>query len=195
MGRVTRLKQVMLLILLMILLACSGLTPRTEFSADMIQGQNVTISEGKIYVKGNKVRMENFTSRGTAITIIDLDTGKMALIHPSEKVYFETQATGFETLFPQSHKNSPDYAEKKHLGTETINGYECDKYLYTLPGQTSAVTTKWVSKKLGFPIKVIFPSPKGEMTIEYSNIKEGGVDDTLFEIPAGYRKMEMSGRG
>jgi outer membrane lipoprotein-sorting protein len=161
----------------------------------MIQGQNVRISDGKIYVKDNKVRMENFTNRGTAITIIDLDTGKMALIHPSEKVYFETEATGFETLFPQSNKSFPDYGEKEYLGTETINGYECDKYLYTPPGNTSHTTTKWVSKKLGFPIKVIFPSPRGEMTIEYLNIKEGGVEDALFEIPAGYRKMEMSGRG
>jgi hypothetical protein len=31
------------------------------------------------------------------------------------------------------------------------------------------------------------------MVTEYTNIKEGGVNDSVFEVPRGYRKMSMPG--
>jgi len=30
------------------------------------------------------------------------------------------------------------------------------------------------------------------MTSEYSNVKEGNQDASLFQVPAGYQKMDMS---
>jgi hypothetical protein len=33
------------------------------------------------------------------------------------------------------------------------------------------------------------------MITEYQNIKEGGVSDSLFKIPAGYTKMVIPGIG
>jgi hypothetical protein len=47
----------------------------------------------------------------------------------------------------------------------------------------------WVAKKLDKPIKMV--SEDGKFSMEYREIKEGGVSADLFEIPAGYQKMTM----
>jgi outer membrane lipoprotein-sorting protein len=49
--------------------------------------------------------------------------------------------------------------------------------------------TMWVAQKLGMPIKIV--SADHSFTQEYRDIKEGGVDDAVFEIPPGYKKMTM----
>jgi hypothetical protein len=40
---------------------------------------------------------------------------------------------------------------------------------------------------------MVHQSSEGESSFEYRNIKEGGVADSLFQVPAGYTKMEMPG--
>ena len=47
----------------------------------------------------------------------------------------------------------------------------------------------WIDQKLHFPIK----SVSEDSTWELTNIKEGEPDASLFEIPAGYHKMDMGG--
>ena len=46
-----------------------------------------------------------------------------------------------------------------------------------------------ISKKLGAPLRI--ESADKSFSIDYKDIKEGGVDDALFEVPAGYQKMNM----
>jgi hypothetical protein len=53
--------------------------------------------------------------------------------------------------------------------------------------------TQWHSKKLNYPIKVVYHGPQGDMVTEYKNIKEGRVRDSLFKPPKGYKKMGMPG--
>ena len=50
--------------------------------------------------------------------------------------------------------------------------------------------TAWIDQKLHFPIKNV---GAGGDTWELQNLKEGSQDASLFEIPAGYRKMDMGG--
>lgn len=83
-----------------------------------------------------------------------------------------------------------DKPNMKLVGTETINGYECDKYETTVSHKGK--TTKhyaWISKKLGMPIKMT--SADGSFSMEYQDIKPGKLSDSLFEPPKGYRKMKM----
>ena len=77
----------------------------------------------------------------------------------------------------------------KKLGTETVNGRTCDKWEVT---QKSGKTeTFWIDQKLHFPIKMI----NGDITTQYTNIKEGPQDASLFKIPDGYQKFDASMMG
>jgi outer membrane lipoprotein-sorting protein len=81
---------------------------------------------------------------------------------------------------------------QKSLGKEMANGYLCDKYLISpkvkTPGRSAM--TFWVSKKLGMPLRVKSQGSPG-MTMDFKNIREGKVADSLFEIPKGYKKTAM----
>lgn len=195
MDRIVKLKPLITFVALMTFLACAATASRVEFSAKMIQEAKGNTNEGKIYVKGNKLRLENSAAMGSTVTIIEMDTAKMFVLHPEEKMYVELKATGFDAIIPQSSKASSELADKKFLGTEEVNGYECEKYLYTYKDKSLGAITQWVSKKLNFPIKVRFPIPEGMMIIEYRDIKEERLDDSLFQIPTDYRKMEIPGQG
>jgi outer membrane lipoprotein-sorting protein len=76
----------------------------------------------------------------------------------------------------------------KKAGTETVNGRVCDKWVTTEKnGHTS---TSWVDQKLYVPIKVV--SSEGT-TMDLTHIKEGAQPASTFEVPAGYRKMDLGG--
>jgi hypothetical protein len=80
-------------------------------------------------------------------------------------------------------------AEKIYLGDEMVNGYLCEKYEYDYHDPNAGSLYMWHAKKLDYPIKVDYSVSSFPMYIEYKNIKEGGVSDSLFEIPSGYTKM------
>lgn len=78
----------------------------------------------------------------------------------------------------------------KKLGTETVNGRTCDKWEVT--EKSGDKETLWIDQKLHFPIKTQTASG---MTTEFTNIKEGPQDASLFKVPAGYRKFDPSMMG
>lgn len=78
----------------------------------------------------------------------------------------------------------------KKLGTETVNGRTCDKWEVT--EKSGDKETLWIDQKLHFPIKTQTASG---MTTEFTNIKEGPQDASLFKVPPGYRKFDPSMMG
>ncbi len=79
------------------------------------------------------------------------------------------------------------------LGTEKVEGYECDKILYTYRDKSMGVMTQWIARELNYPIKMLYEGPQGKTTMEYKNIKKGGVSDSSFSVPSDYQKMSMPG--
>jgi Domain of unknown function (DUF4412) len=81
-------------------------------------------------------------------------------------------------------------AKMKKVGSDTIDGYACDKYETTMDHQGKSMKVyTWVATDLGVPIKVV--SEDGSFSMEYKDIKPGEVADSLFEAPQGYKKMKM----
>jgi len=171
------------------LVAFSGPVLAAEFSADLIQKMGDDVKKGKFFVKGNMMRME-FEE---GITIMDMATGKTITLQPEEKMYIEMPAMGSTPTAADSDEELAKIATKKKIGTEKVNGYKCDKHLITYHDKEMGKMTQWYARKLNYPIKTVYHGPQGEMVTEYSNIKEGGVKDSLFEVPRGYRKMSMPG--
>ena len=175
------------------LVVFSSVALSAESSADLIQKTAGMTTKGKVYIKGNKMRMEMETPAGKSINLMDIDTGLMQMLQPEQKMYFEMQTP--EAGVVKTDEALDKIADKKHVGTEKVNGYKCDKYEIIYHDRSLGKMSQWFSKKLNYPIKIIYNGPQGEMVVEYKNIKQGKVDSSLFEIPPGYEKMKIPGMG
>ena len=160
-----------------------------EFSATMVsqaQGQSL---QGKVFVKGDKMRNEMNMGGESNITITRPDKKVVWIAMPQQKMYMEMPLSD-KMQQKMIMKDPEDRAKMKLLGTETINGFDCEKYeMDTAYEGKSLKQYVWIAKKLGMPIKSV--SADGSMTMEYRDIKVGGVADSVFDLPQGYQKMDM----
>jgi hypothetical protein len=165
-----------------------------EFSADMVitpgTGQAM---KGKIYVKGNRTRNEIQSGADKTVNIMDNDAKKVWVLIPDQKMYMEMQPTPEMAASSQKREELEKMADMKVLGTEKVEGYECDKILYAYRDKSMGVMTQWIARELGYPIKIFYEGAQGKTTLEYKNIKKGGVSDSLFSVPPDYQKMSMPG--
>ena len=162
-----------------------------EFSADMIQKSPMGNSEGKVFVKGENLRQEMNIGGEKQIMIFQKDKGIVWVLMPELKMYMEMTAGGQQNMAPPTPGEMEKMGDKKYLGEEKVNGYKCKKYRYTSNDPSVGTTTMWISKKLNFPIKTEMEGSSGPMSMEYKNIQEKKLPESLFEIPAGYQKMSM----
>lgn len=161
----------------------------TEFSATVVSKAEGAVMQGKVFVKGDKMRNEMDMDGETNITILRLDKQVAWIAMPEEKMYMEMPLTP-EMQKKMMLKDPADRAKMKHLGTETVNGFESDKYEIDLTHEGQTIKQYiWIAKKLDMPIKS--ETSDGAMSMEYRDIKMGGVADAVFEMPQGYQKMEM----
>jgi outer membrane lipoprotein-sorting protein len=161
----------------------SGWSYAVEFSADMIiQPKDDEQMTGKFFIKGGNIRQETVVDEEKQILIVRPDKKVSWIITPEEKMYMEIpwqeEDEAVEEWTAAKEKDA------KLVGEETVSGYVCKKFERTEDGEK---VTYWIPKKMPFPIKVEDP----EATIEYKNIKEGAVADSLFEVPSGYEKISM----
>jgi outer membrane lipoprotein-sorting protein len=139
----------------------------------------------KIFVKGEKFRMENYLP-GTSIIFdgikqyaFDQHTGLCTdtdLIEtPSRIPKQEHPLKYFKDLITQA-KNASDLTEK---GKEKINGLNTRIITFTDQKNTSENKTVklWVSEDYGIPVKMNV----GSLTVELTDIKVNSVQDSVFE--------------
>ena len=166
-----------------------------EFSAEMIQKASGKTMTGNICIKGKKMRMEMNTPGARMVHIFLPDENRALMLYPDQKMYMEMNTKDTSRRASMMDEKLEDKATKKYLGTETVNGYLCDKYEFTFHDTSMGKTTQWFSKKLSYPVKMVHQGEQGETVTEYKNIKEGGVSDSVFQLPSGYKKMQMPGMG
>jgi hypothetical protein len=170
---------------------CPTLAIAAEFTADINQRLQGTDLTGRIFVKGEKYRVEQQDAEGRRMLIIvDQKADLTIVVDPAEKKYMETPSTGMLSLMNdpfQSARHLEAKYKKTLLGEEMISGYECGKFKFESGNQE--LMTAWKAKKLGFFLKITMPDKK-QSFIQLKNIKEGPVDEVQFQIPAGYAKKE-----
>lgn len=155
-----------------------------EYSADYSvqeKEENVSI-DGKIFIKGNKLRQETQMKGMKQIMIIRPDKNVIWIIMPEGKTYMEMSHVADDKKMERW--TSERESKAKYLGKETVSGLSCKKYQYIEQGETYY---SWISEKFPFPVKTEY----SQGLIEYKNIKEGNVPNSLFEVPPGYSKMSM----
>ncbi|OGP54201.1 MAG: hypothetical protein A2Y65_08485 [Deltaproteobacteria bacterium RBG_13_52_11] len=171
----------------------SGRSLAAEFSADLLLKQARETITGKVYVKGDKTRQEYLQKEEKYVMISRFDKGIVWVLIPAEKIYMESSSREGTASDPRLDQKIKDTAVKKYLGKEEVNGYMCEKYQYIYNDKSMGSVTQWFSQKLSYPIKSEYNAPSGYTLIEYKNIIEGKVADSLFEIPGDYAKMSVPG--
>ena len=174
----------------------SGAVEASEFLADVVMKGGMMSGDGKVWVKGQKMRQEMGTGAEKMIMIMDLDQGFQWTLMPDSKMYMKTKieakGQGFRPESFVGMQQGPMEAQIKRIGTETLNGYKCDKYLFTFKNKQMGTMTQWFSIKLGYPIKIVNKSDMmGEVITELHNIKKTSVRDDLLIVPSDYQEMAL----
>ncbi|HQO37571.1 MAG TPA: DUF4412 domain-containing protein [Candidatus Omnitrophota bacterium] len=180
-----RMKAIMFFVCAAVFLGQAAAVRAAEFSADMVNTAGGRTFQGKIYMGGNKVRME--TAEG--VTITRMDKKVVWILMPQDKMYME-QAFD-RSKAPQTSEKVEGEVERKKIGTESINGRQTDKYEIVYMADNKKETMfQWILPEIKMPVKMMVPGKNG-WSMEYKNLKTGKQPDPLFEVPAGYEKFSM----
>jgi hypothetical protein len=156
-----------------------------EFTADMIMKQGNSKQTGTTAMKGEKMRTQ--MTGQPSYTIVRPDKKVSWMIMPAQRSYMEMPYDPNQAV--QTGNASQAEVSRKLIGSETVNGYPAKKYEVTVKkgGKTERIH-QWIAT--GFEIPVKTAAVDGSWSTEYLNIKKNAAD-SLFDIPAGYRKMSI----
>jgi hypothetical protein len=198
--------------LLILPVVCSA----AEFTAEQSNRVESSVQRGmlpseryRIFIKGNKVRYDSTPTRtaGQQLTVIYRgDKHLVWYLDLAKRTYWIIRSAG--ALWQESP--NPTLAllpnemirHAKPVGKTRISGYDCDKYVFAYMQPSSPNTPApppvirvmvWRSRKLKVNVRSVAEGATraGEVTItQLSNIREQKLSDSLFEIPAGYRKID-----
>jgi len=156
-----------------------------EFSAQqVIKGPDGQEMVQMIYHAPQKMRFEQQTPAGKIVTIMRGDKGVMWIINPDGQTYMEMKI-GQEALDPKYGIIRPETTGLKKVGTDSVEGFSCTTYEVPHGGGTVCVAE-------GAEIALKLEAPDGT-TIFLRDIKTGGLDDSLFEVPEGLKKVSFPG--
>lgn len=162
-----------------------GLAQAAEFSATIVTISGGQERQGKIYIKGDKIRREFNNPSYTTIFIVPGDQKIMWMFEPRVQTYKEMPFD--KDALPDKLNLPKEGGGSKLVGTETLLGYATEKYETAVKTPTGTRPGAiWIAPKLGVPIKI--ETADKLFVQEYKDIKESGVDDALFKLPAGYHK-------
>ena len=165
------------------------------------------------FMKGKQIRANTMTSGHESDVIIDMESRQFTMIMVAQKMY--TTMT-----IPESNSSTISKGTFTDTGrSDVILGKTCEEWLYTGPKGTSSI---WGAYGLGnfggfagkpndpsaawadavkhnglFPLKIVSKDPNGNvmLTMEATKIIPGTLDDSLFQAPAGFTKMDMGNLG
>jgi outer membrane lipoprotein-sorting protein len=169
-----------------------------QFSADMVTTSPkgpAAVRTGKLYYGGTRFRMDMESEGRQTEVISDLPSKTGYVIMPQQHMYIEQKwndmagrrsAPEWKPYDPNDPCANREGTTCKKAGTEMVNGRMCDKWLIT--DKNAKTSTVWIDQKNHIPIKTI---NWDGTTMELKNIQEGTQSSSLFEIPAGYTKMDL----
>ncbi len=178
-----------LLIVIMIAACLCAAVPQLyalDFSADIVMTTAGQTNTSKVFVKDTKMRMEQKGQPMYTIMRGDKNVAWMVMI--DQKAYMESRNDPAQR--PATEEKVRGEVSRKLVGNDTVDGRTAKKYEVTYKdGERTSKMYQWIAPDIKFPIKTA--AIDGSWTMEYRNIKMGSQPDSLFEVPAGYKKMTM----
>jgi len=153
-----------------------------DFSADIVSSSQGGSSTARLWVSGDKSRME--MPQATVISRIDKKV--VWVLMPGTKMYME-QPINMQTAVSTQDKIYGEI-ERTAEGKENINGRNTTKYriIFEADGKRGSVF-QWIDESAHIPVKTA--AVDGSWSSESRNIQPGPQDPALFEIPDGYSKV------
>ena len=188
-----------------LLLVASAALAQTEFSADVVNnGGNAKQKNSKVYFGKDKIRFEGKDAsdpRGSGAVIFDLASESWTVIADKQHMYMVMPSSMMESrgMFSFFKSGDVENACVEWLKQETNKGGTCHKdgrevvngrstVKYSGTNAKGEPSSAWFDSKLRFPVKW-----DGKNGGELQNIQEGPQPSSLFDMPAGYTKMDMGG--
>jgi hypothetical protein len=173
-------------------LLCASIARSAEFTADVDINQNGALTSGTAYVKDGNVRYELMTGAGGQVIIYRADFGAQWTIFSSQEgVYDEEWDSDDEDFIMQEvDPRLIGIATDELLGTETVGGLDCDIHYYRYDNPARGTLTVWRARELDYPVKIELKTRDYFLTKEYRNIKTDRLNDSLFELPKGYKMLK-----
>jgi outer membrane lipoprotein-sorting protein len=160
-----------------------------ELSATIVNTAAGKTSTMKVYMKPDKFRTD-IEAAGSS-TIVRKDLNKVWMIMKPQKAFMEMEGVKDEQIKAADEKVKGEIS-RKAVGSETVDGHPCTKYEVTAKVNDKTMTSyQWWATDINFPIKTA--AIDGSWVMEYRDIKLGSQLDSLFEVPAGYKKMTIPG--
>ncbi len=153
-------------------------------------------STSKIVSKDGKQRIEHSARGRETVNILRPDKKVVWMLLPDKKAYMEMPLDGKNQDILSKMHDPAIKTDKEFLGNETVDNHPARKYHVTTirDGRKEASGFIWEATDLNnFPVK--YQNEDKTVTMVWKNIKFDSVPDSFFEIPAGYKKMEMPMRG
>lgn len=153
-----------------------------SFSAEVVTSSPQGSFTGKIYVDGDKVRME----LPVAVTITRMDTKTAYTLMPAQKMYME-QAFDPSQAVATKEKIEGEI-ERTLIGPDVVDGKPAKKYRVTYENDgIKATVLQWMRDGVAIPVKTA--SEDGSWSMEYKNLVMGAQPADLFEVPGDYQKF------
>jgi hypothetical protein len=191
--------------------------PAKVFSQDQFEGKvtfniydNGESQTVQYYAKGGKLRFDANEEGRQGQIVMDPVSKQFMIIMPQQKMYMVMQIPDMknDNMDSETKDNKGDFVKTGE--TKNILGYTAQKWTYT-DGDDKGEA--WMTKEIGgfqffnnpmqkdkpewekdlaaegyFPLLV---NENGEKVFEVTNIEKQSLDDSMFEAPAGYQKMDM----
>ncbi len=174
----------------------AGIGNFKNYSADMVITASHGSTSSRVYATNLKQRMEMKTEGQENIVITRFDRKKAYMCMKAQKMCMEMPLM-IQKQDIQSMMNDPDVkVDRQFLSNETVDGHATKKYhiVITRNGKSEQSGFMWEAADLNnFPVK--WQSEDKNSTITWKNISFSSIPDGLFEIPQGYKKMEMNMSG
>ena len=136
--------------ILVILLCASGWSSAYDLSADTVMIEDGERQDGKIYIKGDKYKIQR--DGESEYIVLRHDRGIMWVVMPNEKMYVQLPLDPKKT--PRISEKNPGEISRRLLGTEIIEGHPADKFEITVKeGSRTESFYQWTAKDLNFPIR------------------------------------------
>lgn len=175
------------------IVAVAADAPKVEYSADSSMETAQGAMKGRVYSAPGKERREMNQGGQKMITILRQDKKVVWMLMPEQKMYMEMSTEN------KSHRpeNISDYKiEQTVVGPETVNGVSATKSKVVMTdskGHKMGGFMWTTSDKIVVRTDVIAMDKGSKMRMknDLTNLKVGKQDPALFEIPAGYSRMDM----
>ena len=193
------------LCLFALLLTASLVMAQAEFSAEIVDLHKAdTPATARIYFTKDKMRVEptGAGGHGGGAVIVNFATQTSTILMTQQHMYMEmpaqsqSQRLGYAFFQADVVENACTYWQKSphnqggschKVGSESLNGRSTVKFETT--NSSGDISHFWLDAKLRFPVKWDGKNNGGELR----NIQEGAQPASLFEVPAGFTKMQMPG--